>query len=102
MRIRAALYPSNKCPKCQQPPGETCRTRNCIPTETHTDRIYGYPSKSHPKAASTATYGDLVANRPPAYVPPAGPDRCTDCGHHTATQGHVQNCPNDTRRQPNG
>jgi hypothetical protein len=28
----------------------------------------------------------------PGFRPPAGPDRCADCGFHAPTQGHRENC----------
>lgn len=28
----------------------------------------------------------------PAFTPPTGPGRCTDCGYHIATQGHREGC----------
>lgn len=34
---------------------------------------------------------------PPGFTPPSGPGRCADCGFHTATQGHRDNCPANER-----
>ncbi|MGV0646719.1 AAA family ATPase [Mycolicibacterium sp. XJ2546] len=38
-------------------------------------------------------------SKPAGFTPPTGPDRCADCGHHTPTQGHRDNCPLNTERK---
>ena len=36
----------------------------------------------------------------PNFTPPAGPDRCSQCGWHPPTQGHKPDCPANRRGAP--
>lgn len=51
---------------------------------THRD---GSPPKNN-----TNTNTSPPPHHATGFVPPAGPGRCTTCGHHTPTQGHANNC----------
>lgn len=71
------------------PPSKDDLPPSANPPGGPTDRTPGMTDRVKQALAKANERNDESV---PGFRPPAGPDRCADCGFHTPTQGHREHC----------